>query len=108
MVLITLPLRLNPAAFRFPPVMLPVALICPVVVILPPITLEVADISPLERKLPAETLPIKVWPVTTKFPTIFPVTFKSPATPTPPATINAPVPALVLTVVLEIVTGSAK
>ena len=67
--LTTLPLKLNPVAFKLPPVMLAVAEIKPGVVTLPPAILPVtlsADItlllklSPAASKLPPEILPVVV------------------------------------------------
>jgi hypothetical protein len=61
--LTTLPLKLNPVAFKFPPVTLPVAVINPAVVKFPPTTLPVAlRVTPC-TKATLITLPPRTFPV---------------------------------------------
>ena len=113
----TLPLRLRLTAFTLPLVTLPMVSTLPPVMF--PMTLSVAGFK-LPTKLPkmlppvmlpvaliypdADTLP-KFKSVMLTLPKISPPTYKLPAMPTPPATARAPVVVLVLSNVLEIVTG---
>ena len=64
----TLPLRLNPVAFKLPPLILPVALTKPAVLTLPPTTLAVAlTVAPC-TKLVTTTLPATTLLVVTTLP----------------------------------------
>ena len=102
------------ATYKLPPIPTPPATVSA------PVAVDVAVVFPVTDNVPALTIPeaeILVTPVmlllpdpviTTALNVPVPPTFKLPPIPTPPATVNAPVVELELTVVLVIVNMSGE